>query len=57
MKTANRIMLIMSTISILLMVWFGASIMEIISKNTQPNPTYSEANLIVKLVGEGINND
>ena len=44
-------------ISIISMIWMMASFVEIISKNTEPNPTYSEANLIVKLVEEANNND
>lgn len=39
-------------ISVIIFIWMVASFLEIISKNTEPNPTYSEANLIVQLIKE-----
>ena len=41
-------------ITIVFIAWSIINCCEIICKNTNPNPTYSEANLIVKLV-EGVN--
>lgn len=34
-----------AALSIALTVWVGASFFEIISKNTSPNPEYSECNV------------
>ena len=36
---------IIATLSIALTVWFGASCFEVISKNTTPNPEYSDWNI------------
>ena len=44
-------------ISIISMLWMMVSYVEILCKHNGPNPTYSEANIIVKLVEEANNND
>lgn len=43
--------------SVIILIWMVASYVEIICKNTDPNPTYSEANLIVQIIKEANNND
>lgn len=40
----------------IVLLWTVVSYIEIISKNTEPNPTYSKTNLIVQLV-EGANKE
>ena len=37
-------------ISIIIIIWFTGSFIEIITKNVNPNPTYSKANIIVFLI-------
>ena len=41
-------------ITIVFFAWGIINCAEIISKNTEPNPTYSETNIVVKLI-EGVN--
>ena len=36
-------------ISIIVLIWFTGSFIEIVAKNINPNPTYSKTNIIVFL--------
>lgn len=42
MKALNRIITILS---VAILLWFGASYIEVASKNTKPNPEYSDWNV------------
>ncbi len=44
------------TISAIILLWMVASFAEIISKNTEPNPEYSKANILVNIIEEANNN-
>lgn len=44
-------------ITAVILIWMAASFMEILSKNTTENPTYSEGNIIIRIAEEAINND
>lgn len=44
-------------ITAIILVWMMASFVEIISKNTTENPTYSEGNIIIRIAEEMTNND
>ena len=37
-------------ISVAMLIWIGTSYVEIICKNTSPNPEYSDNNVIVNVV-------
>ena len=50
MKLRKRTEAIIITISILILFWIGISWIEIISKNLDPNPTYSAINFFVLLI-------
>lgn len=41
---------LLAIITILAAVYLAASCMEIISKNTKPNPDYSKLNIIIEIV-------
>lgn len=41
-------------VSAIVLIWMMASYVEIISKNTKPNPEYSNLNIIVRVFEEGI---
>ena len=43
--------------SAIVLIWMMASFVEIICKNTDPNPTYSEGNIIVQIIEEANKND
>lgn len=38
------------TISVAMLIWIGMSYIEIICKNTSPNPEYNDNNIIVNAV-------
>jgi hypothetical protein len=42
------------TVLIVATLWVGGSWVEIICKNTQPNPTYSEHNILVRVIESGM---
>lgn len=52
MKKALHIMeIVITVISIIFLIWFGISYIEIISKNLGENPVYSNYNLFIMLLG------
>ena len=41
---------VLVTISVAMLIWIGMSYVEIICKNTTPNPKYDDNNIIVNVV-------
>lgn len=41
---------VLVTISVAMLIWIGMSYVEIVCKNTSPNPKYDDNNIIVNVV-------